>query len=255
MHSCLICNELEIPLQIVARFGFLWLCAYGMLLSASLRMIFVRTFVATTRERLDWPRLKRALRRCGAKAIGSCSRKHVAPELRPVSRSALIAVMPSKYHEVSFDIPEAVDRGTVTARPSRRAHFTRRTIAPSATAWRLRERYRDYQCPFAGARARPSGPIIPWRRTAARMLTGALKAKNDRPISRNRLVRGPSPYMTGIACDAAEPNLPAPALIEDRDHDPCLSLPQLRLHGRIAFDPLCSYTARTVAILVSSVCP
>ena len=44
MHSCLICNELEIPLQIVPPSASV-LCAFGMLLSA-LQHDFVRTFVA-----------------------------------------------------------------------------------------------------------------------------------------------------------------------------------------------------------------
>src|SRR5262249_58055638 len=58
IHSCLICNELEIPLQIVPPSSSV-LCAFGMLLS-ELRHDFVRTFVARL-EALDWARLGEVL--------------------------------------------------------------------------------------------------------------------------------------------------------------------------------------------------
>ena len=54
IHSCQICNELEIPLQIVPRESSV-LCAMGMLLS-DLQHDFVRTFVAELAT-LDWARL------------------------------------------------------------------------------------------------------------------------------------------------------------------------------------------------------
>src|SRR5690606_25297946 len=54
IHSCLICNELEIPLQIVPRESSV-LCAFGMLMS-ELKHDFVRTFVARL-ESVDWPKL------------------------------------------------------------------------------------------------------------------------------------------------------------------------------------------------------
>ena len=54
IHSCLICSELQIPLQIVPREASV-LCAFGMLM-CELRHDYVRTFVARL-ESLDWPRL------------------------------------------------------------------------------------------------------------------------------------------------------------------------------------------------------
>ena len=54
IHSCQICNELEIPLQIVPRESSA-LCAMGMLLS-DLQHDFVRTFVADLAS-ADWERL------------------------------------------------------------------------------------------------------------------------------------------------------------------------------------------------------
>ena len=53
IHSCLICNELEIPLQIVPTSASV-LCAFGMLLS-ELKHDFMRTFVARL-DALDWQR-------------------------------------------------------------------------------------------------------------------------------------------------------------------------------------------------------
>ena len=69
IHSCQICNELEIPLQIVPRESSV-LCAIGMLMS-DLQHDFVRTFVASLAA-LDWDAARRAGRRHGrAKANGS----------------------------------------------------------------------------------------------------------------------------------------------------------------------------------------
>ena len=53
IHACLICSELEIPLQIVPREASV-LCAFGMLM-CELRHDFVRTFVARL-EGLAWAR-------------------------------------------------------------------------------------------------------------------------------------------------------------------------------------------------------
>jgi N-methylhydantoinase A len=58
IHSCLICTELAIPLQIVPRESSV-LCAMGMLL-CDLKHDFVRTFVARLAD-VDWPRLERLI--------------------------------------------------------------------------------------------------------------------------------------------------------------------------------------------------
>lgn len=54
IHSCLICNELEIPLQIVPRESSI-LCAVGMLMS-DIKHDFIRTYVSRL-EQIDWEKL------------------------------------------------------------------------------------------------------------------------------------------------------------------------------------------------------
>ena len=70
IHGCLICSELDIPLQIVPREASV-LCAFGMLMS-ELRHDFVRTFVARL-ESLDWARLANAGRSDGGRRQAACS--------------------------------------------------------------------------------------------------------------------------------------------------------------------------------------
>ncbi len=113
MHSCLICNELEIPLQVVPPSASV-LCAFGMLLS-ELQHDFVRTFVARL-DRLDWTQLSDildAMRREGERMleeerVGLAQRRYrVRFDCRYIKQ----------YHEVSFEVPaaaiEARDRAAI----------------------------------------------------------------------------------------------------------------------------------------------
>ncbi len=104
IHSCLICSELEIPLQIVPRSSSV-LCAFGMLLS-ELKHDFVRTFVCRL-EALDWPRVAALLddmRRQGEdiladERISTSHRRHIIKfDCRYLKQ----------YHEVSFEVPLAL---------------------------------------------------------------------------------------------------------------------------------------------------
>src|SRR6516165_10120634 len=97
MHSCLICTELEIPLQIVPASASV-LCAYGMLLSP-LAHDFVRTFVARLAA-LDWLRLKRVLEEMRREGDGLLEQEHVLPELRQF-RVRFDCRYAKQYHEVS----------------------------------------------------------------------------------------------------------------------------------------------------------
>src|SRR6516165_9678234 len=97
MHSCLICGELEIPLQIVPSCASV-LCAYGMLLS-SLQHDFVRTFVARLAT-LDWLRLKRVLEEMRREGDQLLAQEHVPPELRQF-RVRFDCRYAKQYHEVS----------------------------------------------------------------------------------------------------------------------------------------------------------
>ncbi len=104
VHSCLICNELEIPLQIVPRSASV-LCAFGMLLS-QLRHDFVRTFV-TRLESIDWERLAGILgemRRDGDRMLDA---ERVAPAQRRY-RIRFDCRYIKQYHEVSFEVAAKV---------------------------------------------------------------------------------------------------------------------------------------------------
>jgi N-methylhydantoinase A len=104
IHSCLICNELEIPLQIVPRESSV-LCAFGMLLS-ELKHDFVRTFVSRL-EAIDWSRLQAMIddmqadgaRQLDSERIAASQRRHeVKLDCRYIKQ----------YHEVSFAVPAAM---------------------------------------------------------------------------------------------------------------------------------------------------
>jgi N-methylhydantoinase A len=104
IHACLICEELEIPLQIVPREASV-LCAFGMLMS-ELKHDFVRTFVARL-EAIDWARLAAMVdemqrdgeRQLAAERIPAERRRH---ELRLDCRYI------KQYHEVSVTVPRAL---------------------------------------------------------------------------------------------------------------------------------------------------
>jgi N-methylhydantoinase A len=103
IHSSLICNELEIPLQVVPRSSSV-LCAFGMLLS-DLKHDFVRTFVARL-DALDWAgvtRLIEELRGAGERLLAE---ERIAPgRRRHVVRFDCRYI--KQYHEVSFEVPAA----------------------------------------------------------------------------------------------------------------------------------------------------
>jgi N-methylhydantoinase A len=102
IHSCLICAELEIPLQIVPRESSV-LCAFGMLLS-DLKHDFVRTFVARL-ESLDWARLGALVDEMAGEGSRLLAEEGV-PEARQGSVVKLDCRYIKQYHEVSFTVPE-----------------------------------------------------------------------------------------------------------------------------------------------------
>jgi N-methylhydantoinase A len=112
IHGCLICSELEIPLQIVPREASV-LCAFGMLMS-ELRHDYVRTFVARL-ESLDWPRLAALVGAMAEDGARLLAEERIAPaaqrfELRLDCRYV------KQYHEVSVPVPlGAVERRDVLA--------------------------------------------------------------------------------------------------------------------------------------------
>jgi N-methylhydantoinase A len=107
IHGCLICNELQVPLQIVPREASV-LCAFGMLMG-ELKHDFVRTFVSRL-EQIDWKRLAAlvgGMRDEGAALLADerVARAAQRFELRLDCRYL------KQYHEVSVPVPLAAIDG------------------------------------------------------------------------------------------------------------------------------------------------
>jgi len=106
IHSCQICNELEIPLQIVPRESSV-LCAMGMLLS-DLQHDFVRTFV-TPLTTVDWARLAALV----DDMIAEGERQLAAERIAPADRRFALKLdcrYVKQYHEVGVAVPLEVIR-------------------------------------------------------------------------------------------------------------------------------------------------
>ncbi|CAI07259.1 hydantoinase/oxoprolinase family protein [Aromatoleum aromaticum] len=101
IHSCLICDELEIPLQIVPRESSV-LCAFGMLMS-ELKHDFVRTFVARL-DALDWPKLGAIIDEMALDGAGQLTEERI-PDARRRFDVKLDCRYVKQYHEVSFIVP------------------------------------------------------------------------------------------------------------------------------------------------------
>ena len=106
IHSCLICSELEIPLQVVPRESSV-LCAFGMLMS-ELKHDFVRTFVARL-DAIDWPRLTAMIDEMSADGTRQLVEERIAEERRRHDVRFDCRYI-KQYHEVSFGVPrELID--------------------------------------------------------------------------------------------------------------------------------------------------
>ncbi|MBK6402982.1 MAG: hydantoinase/oxoprolinase family protein [Rhodocyclaceae bacterium] len=112
IHGCLICNELEIPLQIVPRESSV-LCAFGMLM-CDLRHDYVRTFVARL-EALDWSRLNAVVGAMADDGSRLLSEERIPrPEQRFELRLDCRYI--KQYHEVSVPVPlDVVERRDANA--------------------------------------------------------------------------------------------------------------------------------------------
>jgi N-methylhydantoinase A len=107
IHSCLICEELEIPFQIVPRESSV-LCAFGMLMS-ELKHDFVRTFVSRL-DAIDWPRLTQLVDEMSAEGARLLAEERI-PESRRRHDIKFDCRYIKQYHEVSFRVGrELVDR-------------------------------------------------------------------------------------------------------------------------------------------------
>jgi N-methylhydantoinase A len=101
IHGCLICSELEVPLQIVPREASV-LCAFGMLM-CELRHDYVRTFVARL-EHLDWSRLALLVETMSAEGSRALADERIPPARRRVELR-LDCRYVKQYHEVSVPVP------------------------------------------------------------------------------------------------------------------------------------------------------
>ncbi len=101
IHSCLICEELEIPLQIVPRESSV-LCAFGMLMS-ELKHDFVRTFVSRL-DAIDWPRLGSIVDEMARDGNARLEEERIAPDRRRIEIKFDCRYI-RQYHEVSFVVP------------------------------------------------------------------------------------------------------------------------------------------------------
>jgi len=104
IHSCLICHELEIPLQIVPRESSV-LCAFGMLMS-ELKHDFVRTFVARL-ESLEWTKLVDMIDAMAREGAALLAEERI-PEARRRYEVKFDCRYIRQYHEVSFVVPRAL---------------------------------------------------------------------------------------------------------------------------------------------------
>ncbi len=131
IHGCLICSELEIPLQIVPREASV-LCAFGMLM-CELRHDYVRTFVARL-ESLDWARLAALVETMSADGNRALAGERIAPARRRVELR-LDCRYVKQYHEVSVPVPlDAIvqrDTAAIAQRLPRRAPAPVRLFAGS----------------------------------------------------------------------------------------------------------------------------
>jgi N-methylhydantoinase A len=101
IHSCLICDELEIPFQIIPRESSI-LCAVGMLMS-DIKHDFIRTFVSRL-EQLDWAKLESLVHEMENEGRRLLSQERI-PEKSQQSNLKFDCRYLRQYHEVSFNVP------------------------------------------------------------------------------------------------------------------------------------------------------
>ncbi len=112
IHSCLICSELEIPLQIVPRSSSV-LCAFGMLL-CELKHDYVRTVVSRL-DGLDWDRLDAILTEMQGEGEDVLTQERI-PQARRRHVVKFDCRYLKQYHEVSFEVPlAAIERRDAAA--------------------------------------------------------------------------------------------------------------------------------------------
>jgi N-methylhydantoinase A len=165
IHSCLICEELEIPFQIVPRESSV-LCAFGMLMS-ELKHDFVRTFVAD----LPTPSTGRAWAKMVDEMIAEGARQ-LDEERIPESRRRYDVKLDCRYIKQFHEVVRPTCRARLI-RQARRGRHRRRTAPRAQPALRLlagagERADRDHQRPRAGAGHHRQAAPSARRRGAAR---------------------------------------------------------------------------------------
>ncbi len=100
IHSCMICEELQIPFQIVPRESSI-LCAVGMLMG-DIKHDFVRTFFAQL-DAIDWPALQQMVVSMISDGATMLQQENI-PEPRREYRVKLDCRYKKQYHEVTVDV-------------------------------------------------------------------------------------------------------------------------------------------------------
>jgi len=103
IHSCQICNELDIPLQIIPREASI-LCAAGML-RCDLKHDFVQTYVCKLAE-VDFDDLSKVIRSMIGKGAAMLTEERIDEDKRTYEVHFDCRYL-KQYHEVSFQVPEA----------------------------------------------------------------------------------------------------------------------------------------------------
>ncbi|MDH5540982.1 MAG: hypothetical protein OEY03_16380, partial [Rhizobacter sp.] len=112
IHGCLLCSELEIPLQIVPREASV-LCAFGMLM-CELRHDYVRTFAARL-EGIDWARLEALVGAMAGEGAQALADEGIAAARRRFELRLDCRYI-RQYHEVSVALPlAAIERHDAAA--------------------------------------------------------------------------------------------------------------------------------------------
>lgn len=103
LHSCMICEELEIPFQIVPRESSI-LCAVGMLM-ADMQHDYVRTFVSRM-DAIDWDKLDSLVSTMVEDGKQLLEQEQIGEEKREY-RIKFDCRYTKQHHEVSFVVPQA----------------------------------------------------------------------------------------------------------------------------------------------------
>jgi N-methylhydantoinase A len=112
IHSCMICEELQIPFQIVPRESSI-LCAVGMLMG-DIKHDYVKTFVARM-DSLDWPALQKLVSEMVAEGAALLHEENIS-EGQQRFQVKLDCRYQKQYHEVSVVVDQSwIDSGDTDA--------------------------------------------------------------------------------------------------------------------------------------------